>query len=177
MKSLMIAAGLVLTLLTGFSLNAQRIYTWTDENGVVNLSDQPPPETGKVDDIEVITYEEKTPQEIEAIQQKTENMRLKLDREKQTEKARQAEIQAGEAEKRARKAVQQAEEEYEYKNEYIRRLTSTQNKRKKFRKRVDRIKAEAEASLVEAQETLERAKKATQEARVTAEDTRRDQQN
>ena len=160
MKPLTIMAGLVLTLLTGFGLNAQKIYTWTDETGVVNLSDQPPPATDRVDDIEVIKYEEKTPQEIEAIQQKTEKLRRELDREKQIEKARQAEIQAGEAEERARKAVQQAIEEYEDKNEYIRRLTSTQNKRKKFRKRVDRIKAETEASLAEAQLTLEQAEKA-----------------
>ena len=170
MKPFTILVGLLLTLLAALSLNAQKIYTWTDENGVVHLADQPPPEIDRVEDVEVIKYEEKTPQEIEAIQHKKENLRRKFDREEQIEKARRAEIQAREAEERAQKTLQQAQEEYEYNNEYIRRLTSTKNKRKKFRKRVDRLKAETEASLAEAKAAVEQAEEATLKARTAAEE-------
>jgi hypothetical protein len=170
MKPFTILVGLLLTLLAALSLNAQKLYTWTDENGVVHLADQPPPEIDRVEDVEVIKYEEKTPQEIEAIQHKKENLRRKFDREEQIEKARRAEIQAREAEERAQKTMQQAQEEYEYNNEYIRRLTSTKNKRKKFRKRFDRIKAETEASLAEAKAAVEQAEEATLKARTAAEE-------
>ena len=165
MKPFCIAVGLLLTLLATLSLNAQKLYTWTDENGVVHLADQPPPKTDRVEDVEVIKYEEKTPQEIEAIQHKKENLRRKFDREEQIEKARRAEIQAREAEEKAQEAVQQAQKEYEYNNEYTRRLTSTRNKRKKFRKRVDRIKTETEASQAEARASVVQAEEAAQKAR------------
>ena len=48
MKPLIITAGLLLILLAGLNLSAQTIYTWTDENGVVNLSktSRPPSQTG-----------------------------------------------------------------------------------------------------------------------------------
>ena len=170
MKPLIITVGLLLTLLAGISLSAQRIYTWTDKNGVVNISDQPPPESGRVEDIEVIEYEKKTPQEIKAIQKQKEELRRKFDKERQLEKARQAEIKAGNAEEWAREAVKQAEEEFEYNNEYIRRLSSTKDKRKQFRKRIDRIKAETEAFWVEAQAAVEQAAKAAQEAHTAAEE-------
>ena len=170
MKPFTILVGLLLTLLAALSLNAQKLYTWTDESGIVHLADQPPSEIERVEDVEVITYEEKTPQEIEAIQVKKENLRRKFDREEQIEKARRAEIQAREAEERAQKTLQQAQEEYEYNNEYIRRLTSTKNKRKKFRKRVDRLKAETEASLAEARAAVEQAEEATLKARTAAEE-------
>jgi hypothetical protein len=177
MKPYSIMVGLLLTLLAAPSLNAQKIYTWTDENGVVHLADQPPPEKDRVEDVEVLRYHEKTPQELEAIQHKKESLRRKLDREEQIEKAHQAEIQAREAEERAQKAVQQAQEEYEYNNDYIRRLTSTRNKRKKFRKRVDRIKTETEVSRAEAQAAVEQAQEAAQKARTAAKEARKDKTN
>jgi hypothetical protein len=174
MKPFCIAVGLLLTLLAALSLNAQKLYTWTDENGVVHLADQPPPKTDKVENVEVIKYEEKTPQEIEAIQHKRENLRRKLDREEQIEKARRAEIQAREAEERAQEAVQKAQEEYEYNKEYIRRLTNTRNKRRKFRKRADRLKSETEVSQAEAKAALEQAEEAVQKARIAAEEAQKD---
>ena len=57
MKPFNILVGLFLTLLAALSLNAQKLYTWTDENGVVHLADQPPPEIDRVEDVEVIKYE------------------------------------------------------------------------------------------------------------------------
>ncbi len=62
MKPYSILVGLLLTLLTALSLNAQKLYTWADENGVAHLTDQPPPAKNRVEDVEVIKYEEKTPQ-------------------------------------------------------------------------------------------------------------------
>ena len=170
MKPIILLVGLLLTLLTALNLNAQKLYTWTDDNGVVHIGDRPPPKTDNVEDVEVIKYKEKTPQEIEAIQHKKENLRRKFDKEEQIEKARQAEIRAREAEEKAQGAVQQAQEEYEYNNEYIRRLTSTRNKRKKFRKRVDRIKTETEASQAEAQAAAVQAEEKARKARTAFEE-------
>ena len=177
MKLFKISVGLLLTLLTAISINAQKLYTWTDANGVVHIADQPPPEKDRVEDVEVIRYEEKTPQEIEAIQHKKETLRHQLDREERIEKARQAEIQAREAEKKAQETVKQVQKDYEYNNQYIRRLTSTRNKRKKFRNRVYRIEAETQASQAEAQAAIKQAEEAVQKARTAAEVAQEDPQN
>jgi len=165
MKPFFITVGLILTLLTALSINAQKLYTWTDENGVLHIADQPPPETDRVEDVDVVKYHEKTPQELEAIQNEKESLRRKFDKEEQLEKARQSSIEAREAEDRAQETARQALEEYEYNNEYIRRITSTRNKRKKFRKRVDRIKTETEASQAEARASVVQAEEAAQKAR------------
>ena len=172
MKPFIITISFFIAVFIGSNLNAQKIYTWTDQNGVIHLSDQPPPEKYRAKDIEVMRYEEKTQQEIEAIQSKKDKLRQQLDKAEQIEKARRSEIQARKAEDQARQAVQKAQEEYEYNNQYIRRLTSTKNKRKKFRKRVNRIIAETEASRIEAKEAVEQAEKAVEQARKAAEEAR-----
>ena len=176
MKLFYISVGLLLTVLAALSLNAQKLYTWTDENGVVHLADQPPPETDRVEDVEVMRYHEKTPQELEAIETKKESLRRKFEKEEQIEKARQAGIEAREAEERARDTARQALEEYDYNNEYIRRITSTRNKRKKFRKRADRLKAETEASQAEAKAAAVTAEEAAQKARTAAEEAQKNPQ-
>ena len=38
MKPFNISAGFLLTLLAAFGLNAQKLYTWADENGVAHLA-------------------------------------------------------------------------------------------------------------------------------------------
>ncbi len=177
MNHIKIAGGLLLTLLAALNLNAQNLYTWTDENGVVHIADQPPSARDRVEDVEVMRYEKKTPQEIAEIQHKKENLRRQLDRAERIEKARQTEIQARVAAEKAQKAAQQAQEEYEYNNEYIRRLTSTRHKRKKFRKRVERIKTETETSQAEAKAALVRAQEESQKAGKAVEEAQKDPGN
>ena len=170
MKFFNIVVGLLLTFLITSNLNAQKLYTWTDENGILHISDQPPLKKNKVEDIEVIQYEEKSLQELEAIEDKKNILRRKLNREKQIEKARRTEIQARQADERAQRSLQQAREKYEYNDKYIRRLTSTKNKRKKFRKRARRLNAEAEAGLIQAEAAAEQAQKTAQKAKIAAEE-------
>ncbi len=172
MKYFNLTIGLLLTLLAALNLNAQKLYTWTDEKGVLHITDQPPLKTNKVEDIDVIRYKEKSPREIEAIELKKEMLQRKLDKAEQTERVRRAEIQAIAADERAQETVQQAQEKYEYNKEYIRKLTSTKNKRKKFRKRVLRLKAEAETNLAEAKAAVEQADEAAQKARLAAQEAR-----
>lgn len=171
MKYRTLITSLLLTLLAPLNVNAQKLYTWTDGNGVLHITDQPPPDAKGVEDIDVIRYKEKSPQEIEAIERKKEELRRRFDEEKRIERARQAEIKAEEAQKQAQKSLQEAREKYEYNKEYIRRLTSTKTKRKQFRNRVLRLKAASEAALAEAEEAVEQADEAARKARLAVEET------
>ena len=43
------------------------IYTWTDERGNLHMTDEPPPSSAKIREVE--TYRDKTPEEIESLEQ------------------------------------------------------------------------------------------------------------
>ena len=168
MKLIKLSAVLLLIFFAGSSLGAQKLYTWTDETGVLHITDKPPPKRARIKD--VTKYREKTPQELDAIQREKEDLRRKYEKEEQIERARQSELQAREADQRANEAVKQAREKYEQNLEYIKRLSTTRDKRKQFRKRIQRLKDESEAAQTEAQMAVKQAEEAAQKARMTAEE-------
>jgi len=148
------SAILLFSLFAATILGAQKLYTWTDENGVLHITEQPPPKSAKVED--VVTYKERTPEELEAIERNKDNIRrefgqAQLDREQ-------------EARLKAKQAEEQAKKEYEYNQEYIKRLSSTKRKRRQFRKKIERLKKETEQSFDEAKSAAEKAEEARQTA-------------
>ena len=58
-------------------LNAQKLYTWSDEDGVLHITDQPPPKNVRIKN--VMPYREKTPQELEQIQREREKSQQELE--------------------------------------------------------------------------------------------------
>ena len=147
-------------------LNAQQIYTWTDENGVTHLTDQAPPEKARVDDI--FKYKEKTPQEEDEIERKIEKLRESNERQDEIDAAQRAAVKARKAEKRAEEAAQKAREETLENEEYVRHLSNRGWKRRKFKKRIERIKTETEASQAQAEAMIRQAEEAAQRAREAA---------
>jgi hypothetical protein len=148
------------------SPHAQQIYTWTDENGVMHMSDQAPPQGVEVD--EVLKYSEKTPREQQAIEQKIEQQRQRLERQNRIDAAQRAELEARRAEEKARQARAKAEAELRTNQEYVRQLSTRRWKRRKFKKRIERIKIETEASLDEAEAVEQQAAEAARKARQAA---------
>ena len=167
MKFFIVTAILLLGLLTAAHLGAQKLYTWTDENGVLHITEQPPPKSAKVED--VMTYKEKTPEELEAIEREKNNIRRKFERQEQLDQVQEARLKASQAEEQAKKAKETAEEEYDYNKEYIKRLSTTKDKRKQFRKKIERLKKETEESFAEAKSAAEQAEEAKQTAEKAAE--------
>jgi len=158
---------LLFSLLAAPLLGAQKLYTWTDENGVLHITEQPPPKSAKVEDI--MTYKERTPEELEAIERSKNKERRKFDKYKQIENEREAQLRAKEADEKAQKAKEQAEEDYEKNKAYIDKLSNRRWKRKKFRKRIDRLKKETEESFAEAKSAEEQAEEAKKTAEKAAE--------
>ena len=158
-----LAATILLISVLGVSLtDAQKIYTWTDEKGVLHITEQPPPEKAKVED--VMTFKERSPEELEAIQRKKNNIRRDYEKQEQLDQEEEARIKATQAEEQAKEAKEKAEKEYEYNKEYIERLSSTKRKRRQFRKKIERLKKESEESFAEAEEAAKRAEEAKAEA-------------
>ena len=151
-------------------LYAQQIYTWTDENGVTHITDQAPPKKAGVAD--VINYKEKTPQEQAAIERKIEQLHKNNKRQDKIDAAQRAEVKAREAEKQAQEAMENARKETQDNQEYVRKLSNRRWKRKKFRKRIERIKIETEATQAEAGAVAQQAEKAAQQAKQAAAEAR-----
>ena len=139
---------------------AQKLYTWTDENGVLHITDTPPPQKAQIED--VMTYRERTPEELKAIQQRKDQLRRDLDQDIQREQAREAQLKAQEAAEDAQAAREKADKEYEENKAYIDKLSNRKWKRKKFRKKIERLKKETEETYTEAQKAAERAEEAEQ---------------
>ena len=162
MRVLTATAVLLFCIFTASLLGAQKVYTWTDENGVLHITDHPPPQRAQLE--EVVTYKERTPEELNAIERRKNKLRRELDQDFQQVKTREAQLKAKQAEEEAQKTLEQAEEEYEENKAYIDKLSNRKWKRKKFRKKIDRIKKETEESYAEAKSAAERAEEAKKKA-------------
>ena len=162
MKYFIATAIILFSLFAATILGAQKLYTWTDENGVLHITEQPPPKSAKVED--VVTYKERTPEELEAIEREKDNIRREFERQEQLDRGQEAGLKAKQDEEQAKKAKEKAEKEYEYNKEYIKRLSSTKRKRRQFRKKIERLKKETEQSFDEAKSAAEKAEEARQTA-------------
>jgi septal ring factor EnvC (AmiA/AmiB activator) len=147
-------------------LGAQKLYTWTDDQGVAHITDNPPPQNAKVENITV--YPARTPQEIDAVERQKQQLREKNKQFEESEAARLATIESQKAQERAREAMQKVQEQTQYNQEYIRRLSSTKDKRKQFRKKIERIKNETETAQAEAKAAEQEAEAAAQKAQQAA---------
>ncbi len=162
MRFLTATAVLLVCIFTASVLGAQKLYTWTDENGVLHITDHPPPQRAQIED--VVTYRERTPEEQQAIDRRKRELRRELDQDDQQVKAQEAQLKARQAEEEAQKSLEQAEEEYEQNKAYIDRLSNRKWKRKQFRKKIERLKKETEESFAEAKEAAEQAEAAKKKA-------------
>ena len=122
MKYLIPATILIFCLFAASMAGAQKLYTWTDENGNLHITQEPPPKSAKVED--VIKYREKSPEAEAARQRRNEEFRRRLEKDKRREETRQARQRADDAEKEAQRLRDQAQEEYDYNKEYIDKLSS-----------------------------------------------------
>lgn len=162
MKTLIAAFAFFIAVSGAGELMAQRLYTWTDEQGVTHITDDPPPQNARVKNVTV--YTEKSPQEIDAIELKKRQLREQQEQFDRREAAQRSAVEAREAQQRAQEAMQKVQEQTEHNQEYIRRLSSTKNKRKQFRKKIQRIKNETEAAQNDAKAAQEEAEAAAKKA-------------
>ena len=166
MKFLMILAGILLVGFLSSGLLAGQVYTWTDENGNLHVTDTPPPPKSRVKD--TLEYQEKSHAEI-LEQKQRQSIRKEQD---QTEairvRAAEAAKRAEEADQVAQEAGQQAAAAYENAMRTYNIYGKTKDKRKKYKKRLRRAFDQADAAQARASEAAEKARQAQEEARAAA---------
>jgi chemotaxis protein histidine kinase CheA len=163
MKFLIIAAGILLVSLLNFGLYAGQVYTWTDKDGNLHVTDTPPPPKSNLKD--TLEYEERTAAEIQELKNRKKLRVEESAQEEKINKVEEAKRRARQADERAKKAVEQAEQITSDAESYIRRLSSTKEKRKQFRKKIQREAARAQAAQANARKAIEDANQAAEDAR------------
>ena len=174
MKFLITIACILLVGFLNSSLIAGEVYTWTDENGNLHVTDTPPPPKSKIKD--TLEYQEKTAAEIQELQNRKKKRAEEWEQEKRTGSVDEAKRQAREADERAKKSVDQAEQITRDAETYIRRLSSTKEKRKQFRKKIQRETQRAQAAQDRARKAIEDAAVAAEEARLAEEELKKAQE-
>jgi chromosome segregation ATPase len=159
-KRILVALAMIFIFVLALNAEAGQVYTWTDEHGNLHITNSPPPKTAKIK--EVLPYQQKSVDEIQTEKQLQKKENREDLKEKQDQQIQEARRKARDADQRAKEAVARAEQITQDNNTYIKRLGSTREKRKQFRKKIQRLKDEA----VLAQEV---ANSAIEEARRSAE--------
>jgi len=174
MKFLIMTACILLVGFLNSSLIAGQVYTWTDENGNLHVTDTPPPPKSKIKD--TLEYQETTAAEILELQNRQEMRSDKREQEKRMGSVEAAKRQARQADERAKKFVDQAEQITRDAETYIKRLSSTKEKRKQIRKKIQRETQRAQAAQDRARKAIEDAAVAAEEARLAEEELKKAQE-
>jgi hypothetical protein len=169
MKTLSLAALLVSAALLAAAPPAPaqtKLYTWTDARGNLHITDEPPPQQTRLQD--VVESPEQTPEEM--LQQQEGRLRRA---EARREGERRGELEetmrrAREADEEARAAILRAEEQIQRAMDYRKKFGNTAERREQFKYKIRAEEEKAAAAQAEAQQAVMRAKAAAEEARRAA---------
>ena len=171
MKLLSIAICMLLVGFLNSGLTAGQVYTWTDENGNLHVTDTPPPPKSKIKD--TLEYQEKTAAEIQELERRQEARKKERHEESIRQQAARATKQAAEADANAQQAAQTAEAQYENAMRTYEKYGKTQDRRKKFKKRIRRAFDQAESARDRASEAANDARQAQAEERSALENVKK----
>jgi hypothetical protein len=158
-----VLAGLSLLLLCGvnFAVFADQVYTWTDKDGNMHITAEPPPQNARVKD--VLKYEPPPEKTVPDTEQLRDSEAAPAAGQPESEEVRQARAKVEKARKEAEIARAKAEEltqaaedyiETHNKNEYMRRAHQY-----KMRKAADDAKAAQEEARIAEEKAIEAVKK------------------
>jgi hypothetical protein len=158
------AAVIVLALAWVFPVQSQtKIYTWTDAQGRVHLTDEPPPPQAKLR--EVVETQPLTPAEaLQDQQRRQQRTQTRQDEERRSE-LEEITRRAREADEQARTAVRRAEEQAQRALETRQRFGNSPSRREQFKYRIREEDEKASQLQAEAQRAIDRARALSEEAR------------
>ena len=166
MKLLSLGIIIIFFFATTGPVSADKVYTWTDKDGNVHITNQPPPEGANVRD--VIKYKpqsEKEVQEIQRQQQMRENAEDRKRKKRKLEDAQNAERKAQKAAEEAKITRGKADAAVKDANQYIDTHDRNQYMRRAHKYEMKNKASEAEAAVDQANAAAEKARKAEEKAK------------
>jgi len=145
------------------TLSAQTLFTWTDEAGVVHISDSKPPEGTQIE--EKLYYQKqplKRPHEIEENRKKGQ---AGLEKSEAIERVEIEKRKANEAKQKAEEAFKKANQIKKETDEFIKKVKYKSRKSKSLRAKMKRRMEEANGAIAEAEQLKQLAIKAEKKAK------------
>jgi len=144
-------------------LSADKVYTWTDKDGNLHITDQPPPKSAKVRN--VIKYKPKSEKEILENQRQQRMWINAAERKRKLEDAQNAELEAQKAAEEAKIKRSKADAAVKEAKEYIDTHDRNQYMRRAHKYEMKKKASEAEAAVDQANAAAEKARKAAEKAK------------
>ena len=144
-------------------LSAAKVYTWTDKDGKVHITDQPPPEGANVSN--VMTYKPQSEKEVLENDRKQQMRENAVDRKQKLEESQNAEQEAQKAAEEAKVAGDKADAAVKDAKQYIDTHDRNQYMRRAYKYEMKKKAAEAEADVDQANAAAEKARKAQEKAK------------
>ena len=152
-----------LFLLSAHCAMAKTLYTWTDKDGVVHITESKPPAGAQQTD--KLTYKAKPKEETSAIDRQKEPMRKALMLENDARiKAKRARREADNAKKEMDAAIEEANRMKAETDEYIRQWGIQARHRKSIKAKIDRKKDATNQAVAESERLIKIATEAEAKA-------------
>ena len=147
-------------------LSADKVYTWTDKDGKLHITDQPPPESANVRD--VIKYKPQSEEEVmknQRQQQMRENAEDRKRKKRKLEETQNAELKAQKAAEEAKIERDKADAAVKDAKEYIDTHNRNRYMRRAYKYEMKKKAAEAETTVDQSNAAAEKARKAEEKAK------------
>jgi len=163
MKLLGLGIIIIVFFATTGPLSADKVYTWTDKDGNVHITDQPPPEGANVSN--VTTYKPQSEKEVMKNQRQQQMRENAVDRKQKLEEAQNAELKAQKAAGEAKIGRDKADAAVKDAKGYIDTHDRNQYMRRAHKYEMKKKAGEAEAAVDQANAAAEKARKAEEKAK------------
>jgi hypothetical protein len=163
MKSLSLGIIIIFFFATTGPVSADKVYTWTDKDGNVHITNQPPPQGAKVRD--VIKYKPQSEEEVMKNQRQQQMRENAVDRKRKLEETQNAELKAQKAAEEAKIARDKADAAVKDAKEYIDTHDRNQYMRRAYKYEMKKKASEAEAAVDQAKAAAEKARKSEEKAK------------
>ncbi len=155
MKFLKIYFIVCLVVIWAANASAGKIYTWTDAKGVTHITESPPPQGGKID--EVIEYTPKTKEEVDTIRERQQEFREQSQNSQTFRAAKTARKKADEARVRAEQAKAEADAAFQRSENFKAVVSNTVQRWQRNAATRKKLEAEAFEAQKKAQKAAEKA--------------------
>ncbi len=149
------------------NLNAGKMYTWTDENGIIHITENPPPRSGRLE--EVIEYTPKTEKEIQEIRHNQDSKRKERLKQAAFQDAQKARKRADETKIKAEDAKQKADVANQRVKELKKKVGYDTDRIKRNRSAMRKLESEALKAMELARQAAEEASLADEQAKAAEE--------
>ena len=170
MRYLLIGFILVLILLANSELSADQVYTWTDKDGNMHITAEPPPQNARVKD--VIKYEPRPEEIVTDAKQRPDSEGEAAPGEPESDDVRRARTRAEKARKEAEIASARAEEATKAAEKYIETHNRNEYMRRAYQYQMRKAAGDAKAAQQQARIAEEKAVEAEKKAKLAEENAR-----